>query len=108
MGGLRPRIVALLDSLPEPYPDIQSVARHLRLTERTLRRRLAAEGCSYRQILDDARQARARKLLRTELSVERISELLGYSDASSFRHAFRRWTGQSVSAFREEYFEVSD
>ncbi|MCP1644881.1 AraC-like DNA-binding protein [Pseudomonas citronellolis] len=107
MGGLRPRIVALLDSLPEPYPDIQSVARHLRLTERTLRRRLAAEGCSYRQILDDARQARARKLLRTELPVERISELLGYSDASSFRHAFRRWTGQSVSAFREEYFQAS-
>lgn len=101
MGGLRARIVALLDSLPDPYPDIQSVARHLRLTERTLRRRLSEEGFSYRQILDDAREARARQLLlQTSLPVERISELLGYADASSFRQAFRRWTGKSANEFR--------
>lgn len=102
MGGLKARIVTLLQSLPDPYPDIQSVAHHLRLTERTLRRRLSEEGCSYRQILDDSRQTRAKELLlQTSLSVERISELLGYSDASSFRHAFRRWAGTSVKAFRE-------
>lgn len=101
MGGLKARIEALLESLPQPYPDIQSVARHLRLTERTLRRRLAEEGCSYRQIVDDARQVRARQLLRqTALPIERISELLGYADVSSFRHAFRRWTGLSLRAFR--------
>ncbi|WP_220813538.1 AraC family transcriptional regulator [Pseudomonas paralcaligenes] len=101
MGGMRQRVAALLASLPERYPDIGQIARHLRLTERTLRRRLAEEGSSYRQILDEARLARARELLeRTPLSTEQIAELLGYADASSLRQAFRRWTGVTVNEYR--------
>lgn len=103
MGGMRQRVVALLASLPERYPDIQQIAQHLKLTERTLRRRLAAEGSSYRQILDEARLQRAQALLeRTPLSTEQIAELLGYADASSLRQAFRRWTGLSMQAYRQQ------
>jgi AraC-like DNA-binding protein len=101
MGGMRQRVAALLASLPERYPDIGQIASHLRLTERTLRRRLAEEGSSYRQILDEARLTRARELLgRTQLSTEQIAELLGYADASSLRQAFRRWTGVTVNEYR--------
>lgn len=101
MGGMRQRVVALLASLPERYPDICQIAQHLKMTERTLRRRLKAEGSSYRQILDEARYERAQGILeRTQMSAEQIAELLGYSDASSFRQAFRRWTGMTLHAYR--------
>ncbi|WP_339544220.1 helix-turn-helix transcriptional regulator [Pseudomonas sp. RA_35y_Pfl2_P32] len=103
MGGIRQRVVSLLKSLPEPFPDIQSVALHLKLTERTLRRRLAEEGCGYRQIVDESRHQKARQLLTlTHLRIEQISEMLGYADVSSFRHAFRRWTGYSINTFKRE------
>ncbi|MFZ3183840.1 MAG: helix-turn-helix domain-containing protein [Pseudomonas sp.] len=103
MGGLNHRIGALLDSLPEQYPDIRWTAQHLKMTERTLRRRLAEEGSSYREIIDQTRQARAKRLLKNaQLSIEQISDLLGYTDASSFRHAFRRWTGQTPNAYRRQ------
>ncbi len=103
MGGLRNRVVRLLQTLPDPFPDIQSVALHLKLTERTLRRRLAEEGCGYRQIVDESRRQKAKHLLsRTQLTIEQISEMLGYADTASFRHAFRRWTGNSVNTFMRE------
>lgn len=102
MGGIRQRVTALLASLPERYPDIQQVALHLKLTERTLRRRLTEEGSSYRQIVDEARLQRTQELLnRTALSVEQIAELLGYADASSLRQAFRRWTGMTINQYRQ-------
>ncbi|OYT95610.1 MAG: AraC family transcriptional regulator [Pseudomonas sp. PGPPP3] len=102
MGGMRQRVVTLLASLPEHYPDICQIAQHLKITERTLRRRLTAEGSSYRQILDEARYERAQRILeRTQINAEQLAELLGYSDASSFRQAFRRWTGMTLNEFRQ-------
>ncbi|WDU64060.1 helix-turn-helix domain-containing protein [Pseudomonas poae] len=102
IGGIRRRVIALLASLPERYPSIQQTAQYLRLTERTLRRRLTEEGSSYREILDEARLQRAQELLRrSQLSTEQVAELLGYSDASSLRQAFRRWTGVSVNEYRQ-------
>ncbi|WP_454256139.1 helix-turn-helix domain-containing protein [Pseudomonas sp. Marseille-Q8238] len=107
MGGMRQRVVALLASLPERYPDIRQVARHLKLTERTLRRRLCEEGSSYRQILDESRLQRTQELLeRTQLTIEQIAELVGYADASSLRQAFRRWTGRSVNEYRQQHRAV--
>lgn len=103
MGGLKLRIVRLLESLPETYPDIGWMARHLKITERTLRRRLDREAASYREIINQLRFTRARQLLaHTGLTVEQISARLGYADSSNFRHAFRRWTGQTVAGYRRQ------
>ncbi|MBH9341319.1 helix-turn-helix domain-containing protein [Pseudomonas aeruginosa] len=104
MGGYRQRIVSLLESLQDRYPNIAWVARQLRVTERTLRRRLAEEGTTYRAVLDLVRRDRARQLLRNEcLRIEDIAERLGYMDTSSFRHAFRRWTGQCANDYRQDH-----
>lgn len=77
------------------------VAAELSMTERTLRRRLAAEGASYRGLVDEVRRRHAEELLADEtVTVEQISHRLGYSEPSSFLHAFARWHGMPPREFR--------
>ena len=67
----------------------------------TLRRRLAREGTSYRQIRESCRREVALDLLsRTVLSIEAIAVRLDYCDSDAFRQAFREWTGMSPSSYR--------
>jgi transcriptional regulator GlxA family with amidase domain len=71
------------------------------MTSRTLSRKLAAEGISYSDLLARVRHALALDYLRTtRLSMEDIAEALGFSDANSFRQAFRRWSGKSPTEYR--------
>ncbi|MEA1030550.1 AraC family transcriptional regulator [Pseudomonas sp. N-137] len=80
---------------------IRSIAQSLNMSDRTLRRRLTAHALTYEMLRDQVRYMRSQRLLETPgLSVERVSHELGYSDIRSFRRAFRRWTGQTPSAFR--------
>lgn len=82
-------------------PGGEEVARALAISERTLRRRLMAEGTGFQEVLDHYREARARELLVSSREpVERIADRLGYSEASAFIHAFKRWTGFTPGAFR--------
>lgn len=79
----------------------QIVARSLGMSPRTLSRRLAGDGTTYFQILDDLRKALATGFLQeTDLSLSEIAYLLGYAGLSSFNDAFRRWTGQTPGRFR--------
>ena len=65
-------------------------------------RRLADEGTSYKTLLDDIRRELALSYLRqAQHSISEITYLLGFSDTSSFTHAFRRWTGEAPSRWRE-------
>ena len=58
---------------------------------------------TFEALLEQVRRGRTLNLLANpELSIERITEEVGYSDVRSFRRAFRRWTGMSPSAFRNE------
>ena len=87
---------------PGYFPDIDYVAEKLGISTRTLRRRLKEEGSSYRELLDEIRFSLAREYLgRTDLPVEEISVLLGYTESGNFSHAFRRWSGDSPSAWRQ-------
>jgi AraC-like DNA-binding protein len=92
---------ALVDQMPWRYPDIESMASKLSMHPRTLRRKLEAEGTTYRDILADVRRRLAVEYLRkTRMTTEEIANRLGYSDAANFRHAFSRWTGKSPSEYR--------
>ncbi len=83
------------------YPGAEVTAERLGISLRSLYRSLSAAGCSYRGLLDEARCERARRLLReTDAPVESIAERLGYADASNFSRCFRRWCGQTPSAYR--------
>ena len=71
------------------------------MSERTLRRRLADAGTGYQALLDEVRQALAEEMLDTGvLSVEDVAQRLGYAEASSFIHAFKRWRGMTPSQYR--------
>lgn len=91
----------LIEHMPWRFPAMELMARELSMQPRTLRRKLEAEGTTYRAILASVRQKLAIEyLLKTHMSIEEISSRLGYSDAANFRHAFARWTGQSPREYR--------
>ncbi|WP_435592598.1 AraC family transcriptional regulator [Nocardia sp. bgisy118] len=78
---------------------LDEVAAELRMSTRTLRRRLTDEGTSYRELVAETRQMLAEELLSIGATVEDVAGRLGYSDASSFTHAFTRWTGVTPGRF---------
>jgi AraC-like DNA-binding protein len=81
----------------------REIADELGLHERTLHRRLKAAGTSFRQQLDAARQSASEELLEsTALPICEIASALGYADASGFIRAFRRWSGTSPAAWRDQ------
>ncbi len=84
-------------------PGIDSVARGLNMSTRTLRRHLDAAGTSYRALLDEVRRALAEEMLTTTpLSVSDVAIRLGYAESSTFIYAFKRWTGATPAAYRRE------
>ena len=76
------------------------VARGLGMSVPTLRRRLADQRTSFRQICDDLRRDAAEQLLLGDKSVEEIADALGMSDARCFRRACNGWFGRSPSELR--------
>jgi len=95
------RVRAALVAENGGYPDLETVAARLFVSERTLKRRLVKSGFTFRTLLDEARCRDAIRLLRDPtLSVEAISELVGYADPANFTRAFRKWTGTSPGAYR--------
>jgi AraC-like DNA-binding protein len=81
--------------------DVTELARRSGLSQSTLRRRLALEGVSPLQLVDEARCRRAcAELSRADGSLKQLADSLGYADPSSFHRAFKRWTGQTPSAYR--------
>lgn len=82
----------LLASTKSGRPGAEQIARELGLSQRSLVRKLAAHGTSFRGLLDDHLKARAIVLIdQGELTSEQIAEELGYQDRTSFSRAKRRW-----------------
>ncbi|MEH3021702.1 MAG: AraC family transcriptional regulator [Pseudomonas oryzihabitans] len=99
--ALLARIRTLLSAELAAPPSFEALARRLGMAPRSLRRHLQAAGSGYQQLLDELRFARARDLLAQErLPIYRIAEVMGFSETASFRHAFRRWSGQSPRDYR--------
>jgi len=101
--GLRGLVeVHLLGILPSGRVQAVEVAEQLGMSERSLRRRLAEEGSSFGEVLDQLRSRLARRYLEDErVSIKQIAWLLGYSEPGAFNHAFKRWTGTSPSRARD-------
>lgn len=95
------RVRAALEAKHGEYPALDTVARRLCTSTRTLKRRLHALGYSFQQLLDEVRHREALRLLANPaLSVEDIASLVGYSSSANFTRAFRKWQGTSPGAYR--------
>jgi AraC-like DNA-binding protein len=89
-------VAALCRLLVAAPPTTARVARTLEMSDRTLRRRLEAEGTTFRRLLDEVRLEFARQLLEeTRMPVGEISATLHYSAPDAFIRAFKRWAGET-------------
>jgi AraC-like DNA-binding protein len=105
LGDVKARIAAGLDAAP---PEIETLASQLRMSRRTLQRRLADEGVSFQQLVDDVRRERALELVGDERRpLGEVAFQLGYAELSPFLRAFRRWTGATPAAWRARSPEVA-
>ena len=85
-------------------PSIESVAKQLSLSERTLRRRLQEEGVNFRDLLKDVRHDLAVHYLRdTDARIEQIAHRLGYRDTACFRQAFKAVEQVSPRQWRQQH-----
>lgn len=100
-AGVADRVLSRLLEREGDYPTLQATAKSLAMSERTLIRKLKAEGTSYQRILDDVRQELALWYLRnTDLPVESVADRLGYRDTTNFSRTCRRWFGVTPKALR--------
>ncbi|MEH6607661.1 MAG: AraC family transcriptional regulator ligand-binding domain-containing protein [Pseudomonadales bacterium] len=88
--------------LAEPgyFPTATDVAQTLECTTRTLRRKLSNDGTNYQAILNEIRSEIAKDYLKSSLPIEKISEMLGFSEASAFSNAFKTWESISPKDYR--------
>ncbi len=100
-SGLAATVRNRLLSTPGKIPDMEQIAAEMRITSRTLRRHLTAEGVTFRALLEEVRSTMATELMTTaSLTHEEIADRLGYADVTTFIEAFRRWKGMPPSEFR--------
>lgn len=84
-------------------PSIDEAAEALGCSARTLRRRLQLEGTSYAALLQTHLSEAAKHILvsRPDQPMQRVADRLGFSSASVFQRAFKRWTGEPPQAYRK-------
>lgn len=101
---LSSKIDHLLGSLqPDLIPNVGLIAEMTDSSKRTLQRKLAEEEASVSSVIDQWRFKRSLQLLaNSETKVKEIYEQLGYANAPNFVRAFRRWTGVSPNAYRDQ------
>ena len=89
-------------------PVLQDVARELRLSTRTLQRRLTSVGASFQQLMEEARRELAQHyLLHSCLELNETAYLLGYEDANSFFRAFHHWEGTTPGEWRAVHMKAA-
>jgi len=88
-------------------PGLETVAGELRVSTRTLQRRLTGERATFQQLMEDARRELARHyLLHSSLELNETAYLLGYEDANSFFRAFHYWEGTSPGEWRAAHVKT--
>lgn len=92
---------ALRSALSSDDAQLDTVARRLGMTGRSLQRRLKDEGTVFQALRDELRRELADHYLGQRLSFAEISFLLGFSEPSAFFRAFKRWTGLTPLERRE-------
>lgn len=94
----------ILSHMDDEKLSINSIAKEMSLSVRTLQSRLEEEGRVFSVLLQEIREGLAKKYLRENYTVEEITYLLGFSEPSVFRKAFKKWSGLTPREYREKAF----
>lgn len=107
--SIRARVEAgLMPSLHKGEASIDAIASELGMSRATLYRRLKQEGTTFAEVADELRCRMASDYLSArKVSVNEAAYLVGFSEASSFVRAFRRWTGQTPAEYRDQLLTAS-
>jgi len=101
------QVMAILEGAPSLTVSLWEVAAELGYSKRGLRRQLERSGTSYRKLVDQVREQRARTLLSNSLQpIKVIAGTLGFESSSNFARSFKRWTGLTPKAFREQAYTL--
>jgi AraC-like DNA-binding protein len=93
----------LLMRPPDRIPSMNVAARELGMSVRSLRRRLAEEGVSYRELVQATLEEAAAHVLATPgRSIEEAARVMGFANATTFQRAFKQWTGVTPTEFRRK------
>jgi AraC-like DNA-binding protein len=83
-------------------PTVDKIADEMRMSPRTLQRRLEAAGTTYQELLDEVRRQSARRLLtNTDLDAGEVAFLLRFEELNSFTRAFHAWEGTTPTRWRD-------
>jgi len=92
----------ILAQLDDESLSIRKVAKEMAMSVRTLQNRLADEGVVFSDLTQDIRERLAKRYLSEDYTVEQITYLLGFSEPSTFRKAFKKWLGMTPREYREQ------
>lgn len=85
------------------YPQINEIAEHLHMSERTLRRKLVDAGTGFQCLLDEVRYCDSKKMLSdSNLDIQAIAIKLGFQDPANFTRAFKKWGDQTPIQYRKQ------
>lgn len=94
---------AILNNYQFDFPQLENIAVFLNITPRTLQRKLQDENTTYRTLSDLVKYELAAALLKhNELSISEIAYKLGYTDPSTFRKAFKQWSGNTPADYKSK------
>ena len=98
-----PARAVIAETLLAGQSSADQIARRLAVSLRTLHRRLAEEGTSHGELVDDVRREQAMlHLASNRFSISEISFLLGFAHPNGFHKAFKRWTRMTPAQYRED------
>jgi AraC-like DNA-binding protein len=94
---------AIAEIVREGEPSLARIAKKMGVSSRTLQRQLKARQINCQKLVDDTRRHFARSYLKDpKNTLTQVAFLLGYSEASAFNRAFKRWTGLTPLAYRSQ------
>ena len=93
--------ILIKDALPSGIPSILQIGEHMGMSSRTLNRRLAENGITFRELVKQTQEKISIELLKnTSNTISEIAFQTGFSEQSAFSRAFKRWTGKPPLEYR--------
>jgi AraC-like DNA-binding protein len=92
----------LAENMAQGPKTLSQLAEQMRMSERSLQRRLESEGTRFAKLADEVRKELAlRYIADRRLALGEVAYLLGFAEPSPFHRAFKRWTGMTPAVARQ-------